>query len=221
MAPARLLAGGLAVLTIAAATAGCATTTSDVPVTAVSHAPAASQADVAQWFAEGPLALDMSHHLTWHPWRGSRLPASDRWGPRQIDDDAATGFEHSPEGAVLAMIQQQARLAAASDADWPTVARAEAVLAPGDTTPTSRVSTGFDTSAELPQFAGFRWVSGTPDKAVADLALEGHDGTLKTVRVTEVWTGTDWKAELPAAGSPPAAPLHGLADGYQPWPGLP
>jgi hypothetical protein len=211
----------LAAVTVAAAVAGCATSTSNRPAAPSRPSSHATGADLGQWFAAGPLALDMARDLTWHPWRGCRLPAADRWGPRQLRDDAATGFDHSPEGAVLAMIQQQARLAAASDAAWPTVARAEAVIAPGDTAPTSRVSTGFDTTSDLPQFAGFRWVSGTPRQTVADLALEGHDGTLKTVRVTEIWTGSDWKAELPAVGSPPATPLNGFANGYQPWPGLP
>ncbi|QIS21155.1 hypothetical protein [Nocardia terpenica] len=166
-----------------------------------------------------PLALVMSHWLTWQPWHGTRLPVSDRWGPAHVQADAATGFSHTAEGAVVAMMQHQARLAGLGDAAWSAAARAMAVVAPTDQPPRHRISTGFDSAGDLPYFTGFRWVSYRPDRAEADLALQGHDGALTALHATESWDGNDWKAELHADGGT-VAPLPGL-DGYQPWPSQP
>lgn len=166
-----------------------------------------------------PVSLMMFHWLTWQQWHGTRLPSADRWGPTRIQSDAATGFSHTPEGALVAMMQQQARLAGIGDASWTAAAKLMAVVAPGDEPPTRRLPTGFDSTGDLPYFAGYRWVSYIGNRAVADLALQYNDGTLKTVHATEFWNGSDWKTELPATGET-ASPLGGL-DEYQPWPSVP
>ncbi|MFI1920216.1 hypothetical protein [Nocardia sp. NPDC020380] len=166
-----------------------------------------------------PLPLLMSHWISWRSWHGTRLPFADRWGPTQVTDDAATGFSHTPEGAVVAMMQHQARLAGIGDSSWQAAAERMAVVAPADRPPTRRIPTGFDSSADLPYFAGIRWLSYTGDRATADLALQTPAGALSSVPVTEVWIGSDWKAELPAAGAA-SSPLDSF-DGYQPWPGVP
>ncbi|WP_216892941.1 hypothetical protein [Nocardia alni] len=185
----------------------------------VSQASSASTLDTGSPGDTLPLALVMSQWLTWRSWHGTRLPYADRWGPLRVRSGVATGFAHTPEGALLAMMQQQARLAAADDAAWPSLARAMAVVAPADQVPAQRVPTGFDTRGALPFFAGFHWLSYTADRAAGDLALQFPDGTLKSLRAQEVWRGSDWRAELPAAGGT-TVPLAGL-DGYQPWPSLP
>ncbi|AHH19773.1 hypothetical protein NONO_c49890 [Nocardia nova SH22a] len=165
-----------------------------------------------------PVALAMTPWLTWKPWHGTRLPYSQRWGPASVTDDTATGFGHNPEGAVLAMIQQRARLTGIGDAAWLDAARTMAVVAPDDRPPTARMATGIDPAAALPYFSGFRWISYDGTRAVADLALQESDGTLRSLHATEVWHDSDWRAELVPA--PTAAPLPGLDD-YQPWPGQP
>ncbi|MVU80383.1 hypothetical protein GPX89_24430 [Nocardia sp. ET3-3] len=161
----------------------------------------------------------MSRWITWHPWHGTRLPTADRWGPTRIQDDAATGFSHTAEGVVIAMMQHQARLAGLNDSAWLAAARRMAVVAPADQPPTQRISTGFDSAADLPYFAGFRMLSYTGDRAVADLALQTAAGALSSVRVTEKWEGSDWKTELPANGET-ISPLPDF-DNFQPWSGVP
>ncbi|MBF6116384.1 hypothetical protein IU497_35460 [Nocardia terpenica] len=182
-------------------------------------APASRALDSATAGDTVPLALVMAPWITWQHWHGTGLPASPRWGPTRVQGDVATGFSHTPEGAVVAMMQHQARLAGIGGTAWVSAARAMAVVAPADRAPDRRVPTGFDSEGELPLFAGFRWVSYSPDRAVADLALQDGDGRLRSVHATETWVGADWKAELPANGGS-VTPLPGL-DGFQPWPRLP
>ncbi|WP_327138826.1 hypothetical protein [Nocardia sp. NBC_01327] len=204
---------GTAALLLATAVA-CAS-----PTAGGTSAPAKSVLDTPRPGDTTPVSLEMFHWITWRPWHGTRLPTSDRWGPATVHGDAATGFSHTPEGAVMAMMQHQARLAGTSDTDWPAAARAMAVVAPADQPPTHRIATGFDTGSPLPYFAGFRWLSFTADRAEADLALQTNDGTLYSLHVIEIWADADWKAELPASGGN-LEPLNGM-DEYQPWPGTP
>ena len=169
---------------------------------------------------EAPLALAMAQEISWKQWHGTRLPVTGQWGPAHVNGNAATGFSHTSEGAVLAMMQHQLRLAGLDDKDWQAAAQQMAVVAPAEQPPTTRVATGFDTTGTLPFVAGFEWIpTATPDRAEADLALQTASGDLSTVRATEVWRDGDWKAELPAGGSR-TRPLSGLSD-YQPWPGTP
>ncbi len=211
----RMAATGFAVIVAVAGCAACgrggAVSPAVVSGTAALAAPRASDTV--------PLALAMFPDITWKLWHGVRLPFTDLWGPVRVNGDAVTGFSHTPEGAVVAMMQHQVRLAGLGDAVWLAAARAMAVLAPADQPPAARVSTGFDSTGELPFVAGFQWISYTPGRAVADLALQSAAGALGSVRATEVWTGGDWKAELPAGGGQ-VRPLRGF-DGYQPWPGTP
>jgi hypothetical protein len=204
--------GAAACLTVALA--ACGSTPDETPATSAAPAPTSAAGAGA-----APLALVMNRFIVWRGWHGTRLPFSDRWGPAHVNGDIATGFDHSPEGAVIAMMQQRARLAGVGDQAWPAAAAAMAVLAPADQPPATRVTTGFDTTGDVPYFAGFRWQSYTPDRASAELALEKHDGTLESVPATEVWQGGDWKVELPAGGAA-VTPLDGL-DQYQPWPSTP
>ncbi len=164
-----------------------------------------------------PGALAMTSWLTWQPWHDTRLPYSQRWGPTTVSDDTVSGFSHTPEGAVLAMIQHTARLSGIDATARLGAARTMAVVAPVDQPPTNRMGTGIDTTPGLPFFAGFRWISYNGTHAVADLALQEPDGSLRSLRTTEIWHDSDWRAELP---TPLSTPLPGL-DGYQPWPGQP
>ncbi len=94
-----------------------------------------------------------------------------------------------------------------------------AIVTPGDQPPTRHINTGFDSRSALPYFGGFRWLSYTPHRAEAVLALQNQDGSLESLPVTEIWIGGDWKTELPAGGGV-TAPLDGL-DEFQPWPSQP
>ncbi len=200
---------------IVAAIAGCA------PDSAATQAPASSpQRPVTTVPAVVPDGLSMARAIRWEPWHGTRLPYTDDWGPMHETDGAATGFTHDMYGALIAMMQQQARLAAADDADWITVAKSESVVAPDDSVPTHRLPAALPTGRDLPYFAGFRWRAYTPRRAAADLALQYPDGSLASVPVVEIWDGQDWKTELRPADPPLATPLQGL-DHFQPWAGVP
>lgn len=77
----------------------------------------------------------MQYWITGRPWHGTQLPYSDRWGPTDVHGDIATRYGPPPEGAVIAMMQHQARLAGATD--WLPAATAMAVVAPGASRSTS------------------------------------------------------------------------------------
>lgn len=168
-------------------------------------------------------ALVLMSALHWSSWNGILLPTSDSFGPSHTTGNIATGFSHDPDGALIAMMQEQARLALSTDQHWSQVAAATAVTAGTAAAPTRRVTAGLlahTPPAPIPAYAGFRYLSYAPTAATAALALQEPDGTLATTAVTVDWLAGDWKLQLPIGGAPPPAPLPGL-DGYQPWPGLP
>ncbi|MCE5288657.1 MAG: hypothetical protein LLG14_05380 [Nocardiaceae bacterium] len=154
-------------------------------------------------------------------WHDIRLPTSPTDGPGRVDGDVASIFGHNANGAFIAMLQEQARLTTTPDANWRNVVQNEAVLSPGDSSaPQTRVNTALTQFRHLPFFAAYRWVSYSPARAVADLAVQDPSGHLYHFPATVVWIGDGWRTELPMAGAPSATPLSSL-DGFDPLPGVP
>ncbi len=193
----RVSASAAAALMIVATVVGC----SDDPA-AVGDAPAAI--DVAAPPAE----------VTWRPYQGVDVPYSNVDGPAADTSSAApTGYSATPQGAVLAAIQGQARLALAPDTAWATVTRT--LVAPGDGRDAFAIArsaasiTDAADPATTAAFTGFRVSSYDESRAVVDVATTMPGGQLTAVPVTVLRTTGDWKIALPAptgAEDDPTAP---------------
>jgi len=140
--------------------------------------------------------------VTWTPYQGISVPYSSVDGPTSNTVSAApTGYSHTPQGAVLAAIQAQARLALAPDSSWTQVT--STLVAPGagrDAYATARAGASITTAADpttTAAFAGFRVRDYTDDTAVVDIATSMPGGQLTSVPATVLWRGDDWKLLLP------------------------
>ncbi len=158
---------------------------------------------------DGTQSVDVAavpESVTWTPYQGVSVPYSSVDGPTTATVSAApTGYSHTPQGAVLAAIQAQTRLALAPDSSWPQVTAS--LVAPGagrDAYSVARAGASITTAADpasTAAFAGFRVRDYTDDTAVLDLATTMPGGQLTSVPATVLWRGDDWKLLLPEPDS--------------------
>ncbi|GAA3736847.1 hypothetical protein [Micromonospora maritima] len=176
------------------------------PVGAVSGTPAAQP----QTTGELPTAVPTTAPagVTWQVVRGTALPFSDRAGPRDHSDAQATGFAHTPEGALVAAAQLTSRVgAAAGRASWqPTLTRQFLPSPDRD-----RLQAALEAEPEQPAqpgdlapLAGYLYQSYTPDTAVIGLVYRAVNGTTArwfVVTTTLQWRDDDWKMVAPPGGA--------------------
>ena len=157
--------------------------------------------------------------LSWTDWQGARLPVSAVDGPAKVDGDVATGYSHTPQGAVLAAVQDTIRLSLAPDTSWAKVANTLAAPGAGrDTYAVNRALvsvTGPAPAGTAPVVKGFAVRSYTDTRAQVAVAVS-QNNALTTATQTVVWDGTDWRLLLPDPGHQNGAtPLASLT-GYTP-----
>ncbi|WP_307090952.1 hypothetical protein [Rhodococcus sp. SORGH_AS_0301] len=153
-----------------------------------------------------PSAVDVAAsptEVTWRPYQGVEVPYSTVDGPTADTASAApTGYTATPQGAVLAAIQGQARLALAPDTAWATVTRT--LVAPGDGRDAYAIArsaasiTDAADPATTAAFTGFRVSSYDDTRAVVEVATTMPGGQLTAVPVTVLRATGDWKIALPA-----------------------
>lgn len=187
----RAIIGITAILALTLTLAGCGSDTADPDDS-----------------SDGSQVVDVAavpESVTWSPYQGVSVPYSKVDGPTSNTVSAApTGYSHTPQGAVLAAIQAQTRLALAPDSSWPQVTAA--LVAPGagrDAYATARAGASITTAADpatTAAFAGFRVRDYTDDTAVVDIATTMPGGQLTSVPATVLWRGDDWKLLLPDPG---------------------
>lgn len=160
----------------------------------------------------------------WDLFHGVALPTSSAAGPSHSDEAMASGFAHSPTGALIASQQIETRAFLAPGAGWRKVARAQFVPAPArakyvraESQATSSPSPG-----SLGQTAGFKFVTYTPDTAVIEIASRfPSSGQLQVTTSTMRWLDGDWKQELQPDGSPsPTAQALSDLVGFVEWSGV-
>lgn len=152
--------------------------------------------------------------VTWRSYQGIQVPFSNVDGPT-VDEysPAPRGYTDTPQGAVLAAIQGQTRLALATDSVWTKVTAALVAPGPGrDAFAIARAASSITTAADpatTAAFTGFRVSSYAGGRAVVDVATTMPGGQLTSVPVTLTRTGDDWKIALPtpdAVAEDPNAP---------------
>ena len=145
--------------------------------------------------------------VTWNLLGQRALPVSASAGPRNITDTTASGYAHSPEGALIAAVQLGARGSFSSGREvWePTITRQwqpspdrDKYLAGLRQVPESEKAK----PGELSALVGYRYLSYTPDTAVVSLIRKapGRETYHATV-ATLVWADGDWRYVAPAGGN--------------------
>jgi len=196
-----------------AAPAGVATPPATMPVTApASPSPGPPVASLAV-----PTATPAG--VTWSIYAGLLVPHSAAAGPSHVDGALASGFAHSPLGALLAAANTAARYTAAPAGQWQPETVAMTLPGPGR----DRFFQLRPTMSDAPpaggyaQYAGFRFV--TYDAATAVVQVASQLGqALQVSTLTVRWVGDDWRLYLYPSGGPTPIPtaLQSLA-GFVPW----
>jgi len=164
---------------------------------------------------------------SWSIYQTVALPSLPGAGPAHVDGAIATGYAHTPLGALLAVANEGFRYRLATDDQWR--AAAAAMLAPGAGTdawlkvraahpygPGGGVGT--DT---LLQIAGFQFVSYTPSDAVIQIATGNPTDRYQVVALHVTWLDGDWKF-VPASDGGQAANLQQVDSlaGFVEWRGV-
>ncbi|WP_331461097.1 hypothetical protein [Micromonospora tarapacensis] len=136
------------------------------------------------------------------------VPVSTTGGPRQTGDTTASGFAHTPEGALIAAAQIGMRSSYSLGREYwePTIERQ---FIPS--TDRDRLLESLETTSDAPadpgslsQIAGFSYQSYTPDTAVIGLVLRAPSaGTPRyhVLSLTLLWRDDDWRMQAPPGGA--------------------
>ena len=174
--------------------------------------------------------------VRWSGFHGVNLPVSAQAGPYDTRAGVATGFAHTPLGALMAAVNIGVR----ANAQWgprifTTVIRGQ-VTGPDAAALLAGCQAAYDQAAQSAGVTGgqplgtavvteqaFRWITYTPAAAILDLAVAGPGDGGATVRASVqmevVWDGGGWKVVAPPGGDwgNSAAELSSVA-GYTAFP---
>ena len=179
-------------------------TTSAAPVTSTPGPAPASKSPVALPTAVPTRAPTGT---TWAIYQTLALPTVAGVGPAKVSGSIATGYAHTPYGALLAAANEGIRYGLAPDSEWRKAAAA--MLAPGAGTDAwiklraknpygSGGAAGNDT---FMQIAGFQFESYSPADAVIQI-VNGNPSDGYQVGAEHVtWDGSDWKLVMASNGS--------------------
>jgi hypothetical protein len=164
-------------------------------------------------------------NVTWTLWEGIGLPVSGDVGPTQVQGSVASGYSHSPTGALIAAAQLAVRVVLAPDADWRRAVEAGTVPGPGreawikDREPLTGKFDGVE-PGRAAQLAGFQFTGYSPDLAVITLVNGDAPQGYRASTVTLVWRSGDWKVQQGPDGLT-STNVHPIADlsGFVPWSG--
>ncbi len=158
----------------------------------------------------------------WADYHGVLIPTSATAGPARVSGDVASGFAHSPTGALLAATQLPVRRILA--ADWATVLTRSVVPGPGVAVwRSTRSQLGTEITPPAggwTQTAGYRFLAYNPNQAVIQFLNSASTGDFTVTVTTVAWTGGDWKLVLQPNGddTPDTTPVTSPA-GYTIWQG--
>lgn len=149
--------------------------------------------------------------VRWSDFSGVQVPTSRVDGPSSTNiGGVPSGYTRTPQGAILAIEQAQARLSLTPDGAWPTVLNAITAPGPGrDAFASTRVFASISPGAQAtnaPQYAAYKFTSYTPDRAQALVVTRDSKGVQTATQATAIWRGDDWKLLLPDPASNPPAP---------------
>jgi len=137
--------------------------------------------------------------------------APKTYGPAVVDDGFRTCFAHSPMGALYAAANFWATATLKSPPDVyrrlaaRSAAQQQAIKASVGQEP------GLGSTGGL-QIAGFSFSSYSSSRAIIRLAFRARNGRLAEIISTMLWTGKDWRYEIPLDQQPPTSALSDLSN---------
>lgn len=144
--------------------------------------------------------------IAWRLFGQVALPYSTSAGPNTVTATTASGYEHSPVGALIAAAQLSTRsgLSSGRSSYDPTIENQfvpspdrDALLAALHNAPQESAAPG-----ELAQIAGFIYQAYSPDTAVVGLVSRGSAADSYFVTTLTVqWRDGDWRMVAPPGGS--------------------
>lgn len=139
--------------------------------------------------------------VSWQAYQSIDLPTSAVSGPKSISP-AASGYQHSPQGAALAAIQTTVRISTAPDNQW--AAQVRASVAPGtgrDEFMINRaqlsISPGAPQDEARPTLRGYVMRDYSDERTNVDIITSYSDGSLLSTATHMLWRDGDWKLVLP------------------------
>ena len=156
------------------------------------------------------------------------LPTLPGAGPAHVDGAIATGYAHSPLGALLAVANESYRYALADDTTWRTATDAMCAPGPGrDAWVQNRAAHPYGAGGatggkSLAQIAGFQFVSYTASDSVVQLVTRDSSGNLQVGVNHATWDGNDWRLVLLAPYGSAIANLQRVDSltGFVEWRGV-
>ena len=171
--------------------------------------PAAGQPATVSGAADLPTTVptDAPAGTSWVIYQTVALPQLPGAGPAHVDGAIATGYAHTPLGALLAAANESYRYLLAGDDQWQ--AAAQQMLAPGpgyDAWQSIRPAHPYGPesgggTAHFAQLAGFQYVSYTPSDAVIQIVTRDVNGVLQVGATHVTWQNGDWRYVLAPDGS--------------------
>jgi hypothetical protein len=162
--------------------------------------------DGAKGPAGGPTTVPTSPpQVRWQLFGQVALPYSDTAGPAHVTQSTASGFAHTPTGALVAAahIVTRAGSSAGRVAWQPTVTQQ---MVPGKDR--DALLKGLELESPLPgepgelaQLIGFRFVTYTGDTAIIGLVWRAGPGVFVVSTVTLQWLDDDWRLVAPPNGN--------------------
>jgi hypothetical protein len=145
--------------------------------------------------------------ITWKLVGQVAVPFSATDGPHNVSAGTATGYAHTPIGALIAaaQINTRAGYSAGTDSWEPTLQHQFVPSADRDALLQLLRQTKADgqpvaAPGQLAQIAGFRFYSYTPQTATLALALRSPSGAYALITLTVQWRDGDWQMVAPPGG---------------------
>jgi hypothetical protein len=138
--------------------------------------------------------------VVWTIFETVALPTRPAAGPARVDGAIATGYAHTPLGALLATANESYRFVLADDEQWR--AAADAMLAPTEgkaawlkTRSAGQYGPGGASGAgeQFAQIAAFQFVSYSPSDAVIQIVTRDENGGFQVAAEHVTWIGGDWR----------------------------
>ncbi len=148
--------------------------------------------------------------ITWNQVGATQLPFSPTAGPRTQVGVSASGFAHTPAGALIAAIQIPFRIYVLAGTD--DILANQVLGDDGDRAQVradaATLQAGLNTGQILPRPYAWRAYGPYNDgDATFDIATARADGTYNLLRFAVVWIGGDWKYQPGLGGNAPDAPV--------------
>ena len=164
----------------------------------------------------------------WQLVAGQAIPSQPGVGPTHVDGYTATGYAHTPLGALYAAANDIYRvpIAVSAQTDWRTPLAAMVAPGPGEKIfasvrePMDPQPLGAD-GLGISQLAAFKYVSYTDTDAVVQLVLKDKNGGLHVLTIPMHWLNNDWRLVMTADGTIGGAnTVTDSLDGFIAWQGV-